>query len=66
MAWMRVLAIILTGLVTAGAAEARIQAQMFCWITDVEFPVGCDEDEDGGDEDDEEEAEYDSGQSNDA
>lgn len=34
---------------------------MFCWISDVEFPVDCAEDEDGGDEDDEEEAGYDSG-----
>ena len=48
-------------LLMTGAAHARIQTQMFCWISDVEFPVACAEDEDGGDEDDGEEAEYDSG-----
>jgi hypothetical protein len=64
MSWLRILTIVLAGLAATGTAQARIQTQMFCWITDVEFPVACDEDEDG-DEDDEE-AEYDSGQSSDA
>lgn len=63
MMWVRMLAIVLAGLTATGTANARIQTQMFCWITDVEFPVACAEDEDGGDEDDEEEAEYDSGPS---
>ncbi len=62
MMFLRMLAIVLTGLAVTGAAEARIQTQMFCWISDVEFPVACAEDEDGGDED-EDEAEYDSGPS---
>jgi hypothetical protein len=51
------LAVVLSGLAVTGAAHARIQTQMFCWETDVEFPVACAEDEDGGDEDDDEEAE---------
>ena len=61
MTWVRLLAIVLTGLAVTGAADARIQTQMFCWISDVEFPVACAEDEDGGDDDEDEEAEYDSG-----
>ena len=60
MSWLRILTIVLAGLAVSGTAQARIQTQMFCWITDVEFPVACDEDED------DEEAEYDSGQSSDA
>jgi hypothetical protein len=67
MMWLRVLAIVLTGLTMTSAvtraAQARVQTQMYCWISDVEFPVACAEDEDGGDEDDGEEAEYDSGSS---
>ena len=66
MSWLRMLTIVLAGLAATSTAQARIQTQMFCWITDVEFPVACAEDEDGGDEDDEEQAEYDSGQSSDA
>jgi len=66
MSWLRVLTIVLTGLAVTGAADARVQTQMFCWITDVEFPVACAEDEDGDDDDEDEEAEYDSGQSSDA
>ena len=65
MNWLRMLAIVLVGLAASGAADARVQTQMFCWISDVEFPVACAEDEDGGDEDDEE-AEYDSGLPSDA
>jgi hypothetical protein len=25
-------------------ARARIQSEMFCWVSDVEVPVACDED----------------------
>jgi hypothetical protein len=60
------LAIILAALAASGAADARVQTQMFCWISDVEFPVACAEDEDAGDDDEDEEAEYDSGLPNDA
>jgi hypothetical protein len=63
MTWFRVLAVIVAGLAAVGPAQARIQAQMYCWISDVEFPVACAEDEDGGDEDEGEEAESDSGPS---
>jgi hypothetical protein len=66
MTWLRMLAIVLAGLAATGTAHARIQTQMFCWITDVEFPVACAEDEDSGDDDDGDEAEFDSGRSNDA
>ena len=61
MSWLRMLTIVLAGLAATGTAQARIQTQMFCWITDVEFPVACAEDEDGGDDDEGEEAEYDFG-----
>lgn len=27
-------------------AHARVQPQMFCWSSDVEFPVACEEEED--------------------
>jgi hypothetical protein len=66
MTWLRTLAIVIAALTTTGAADARIQTQMFCWITDVEFPVACAEDEDSGDDDEDEEAEFDSGQPSDA
>ena len=66
MTWVRILAIVLAGLAATGTAHARIQTQMFCWITDVEFPVACAESDDGGDDDDDEEAEYDPGHSRDA
>jgi hypothetical protein len=64
--WLRVLAIVLTGLAMTGAAHARIQTQMFCWETDVEFPVACAEDGESSDEDEEEEADYGSGLPRDA
>ena len=66
MMFLRMLAIVLTGLAVTGAADARIQAQMFCWVSDVEFPIACAEDEDGDDEDDEDEAGYAPGQPGDA
>lgn len=66
MASLRILAIVLAGLATTGAADARIQTQMYCWISDVEFPVACAQDEDSGDDDEDEEAELDSGRSSDA
>ena len=65
MTWFRVLAVMVAGLAVVGPAQARIQTQMYCWISDVEFPVACAEDEDGGDEDEGEEAESDSGPSRD-
>lgn len=27
-------------------AQGRVQPQMFCWSSDVEFPVACEEEED--------------------
>jgi hypothetical protein len=57
---------VLAGLTATGTADARIQTQMFCWISDVEFPVDCEEDEDGGDEDDGEDTELGSSPSNEA
>jgi hypothetical protein len=63
---LRMLAIVLAGLVMPDTTDARVQTQMFCWISDVEFPVACAEDEDGDDDEDEEGAEYDSGPSSDA
>ncbi len=27
-------------------AQARIQPEIVCWETDIEFPVACDEDDD--------------------
>ena len=65
MTWFRVLAVIVAGLAAVDPAQARIQTQMYCWISDVEFPVACAEDEDGGDEDEGEEAGSDSGPSRD-
>ena len=50
---MRVL-VIVAGLDVAGPTHARVQSQMFCWVTDVEFPVACVEEEDDEEEDDEE------------
>jgi hypothetical protein len=31
-------------------AQGRIQPQMFCWSSDVEFPVACEEEEDEDDQ----------------
>ena len=65
MMWLRMLAIVLGGVAVPGTTDARVQTQMYCWISDVEFPVACAEDEDSGDDDDDG-AEYDSGPSSDA
>lgn len=53
MTWLRTIAVILAALAAAGGpARASIQHQMFCWDSDVEFPVACAEEEDDeGDED---------------
>jgi hypothetical protein len=32
-------------------ASAKIHPEMFCWVTDVEVPVGCSEDEEEPDGD---------------
>jgi hypothetical protein len=50
MTWLRLLALAVAALTLAAPAHARIQPQMFCWVSDVEFPVGCTEDEEQDDE----------------
>jgi len=54
MTWLRMLASVLAGLATADTAYARVQHQMFCWSSDVEFPIACSEDDDSDDDDGEE------------
>jgi hypothetical protein len=51
MTWLRILAIVLAGLAAAGPAHARVQTQMYCWTSDVEFPIACSEDDDSDDDD---------------
>lgn len=52
MNWLRLLALVVAaGLLPAASAHARVQPRMFCWVSDVEFPVGCTEDEEDDDED---------------
>jgi hypothetical protein len=50
MTWLRILAIVLAALAAAGPAHARVQTQMFCWTSDVEFPISCSEDDDSDDD----------------
>jgi hypothetical protein len=46
---MRVIsALALAGLILLGAADrgsARVQAQMYCWDSDSEFPAPCEQDD---------------------
>ncbi len=51
MTWLRAIAVILAALAAAGPARASIQHQMFCWDSDVEFPIACAEEEDDDDDD---------------
>jgi hypothetical protein len=66
MMWLRIITIVLGAVAAPGTPNARIQTQMYCWISDVEFPVACAEDEDGDDDDHEDGAEYEAGPSSDA
>jgi hypothetical protein len=50
MTWLRITFLLLAAL-AAGPAHASIQRQMFCWDSDVEFPIACAEEEDDDDDD---------------
>lgn len=52
MTWLRMTLVLLAALAAADPAHASIQRQMFCWDPDVEFPIGCveEEEDDEGDE----------------
>jgi hypothetical protein len=53
MIWLRILVIgFAAALIFGQPAQARVHAQMFCWTSDSEFPIGCDEDEDDDDDGD--------------
>ena len=51
MTWLRMTLVLLAALAVAGPAHASIQRQMFCWDSDVEFPIACAEEEDDDDDD---------------
>ena len=48
MSWTGSSLVLLAGLALAGCwpAWASVHGKMYCWYSDVEFPVDCDEDED--------------------
>ena len=53
MTWLRMTLVLLAALAAAGPTHASIQRQMFCWDSDVEFPIACAEEEDDDEGDDE-------------